>query len=195
MGIDGCYASKCLDMKNGTAQKEPRASFISELVIDHSATGGVKREQECVMCLSEEMSVLFMPCAHQVVCKTCNELHEKQGMQDCPSCRSPIQQRIAVRFPRIWFIYLLEWVRHFLIIIIIMSMGFMLWIMHSCHASWAETHYFTSMARLVLPFSSAVLMFFRICFVEVAFVFFACLIVCNGQLPMMTLLVFFFFFS
>ena len=101
MGIDGCYASKCLDMKNGTAQKEPRASFISELVIDHSATGGVKREQECVMCLSEEMSVLFMPCAHQVVCKTCNELHEKQGMQDCPSCRSPIQQRIAVRFPRI----------------------------------------------------------------------------------------------
>ncbi|KAK7348172.1 hypothetical protein VNO80_22722 [Phaseolus coccineus] len=94
MGIDGSYASKCLYMKNGTA------SFISELVMDHSATGGVKRERECVMCLSEEMSVVFLPCAHQVVCTTCNELHEKQGMQDCPSCRSLIQQRIVVRFPR-----------------------------------------------------------------------------------------------
>ncbi|XP_061367944.1 putative E3 ubiquitin-protein ligase RF298 isoform X2 [Gastrolobium bilobum] len=88
-----------MDMKNGTALAEPRTSFISQLVIDYSVTGGVKRERECVMCLSEEMSVVFLPCAHQVVCTTCNELHEKQGMQDCPSCRSPIQQRIAVRFP------------------------------------------------------------------------------------------------
>jgi len=94
MGIDGSYASKCLNTKNDTA------SLISELVIDHSARGGVKRERECVMCLSEEMSVVFLPCAHQVVCTTCNELHEKQGMQDCPSCRSLIQQRIVVRFPR-----------------------------------------------------------------------------------------------
>ncbi|XP_027332625.1 putative E3 ubiquitin-protein ligase RF298 isoform X2 [Abrus precatorius] len=99
MGIDGSYASGCADLKSGTALKEPRTSFISELVIDCSVRGGVKREHECVMCLSEEMSVVFLPCAHLVVCTTCNELHQKQGMQDCPSCRSPIQQRIAVRFP------------------------------------------------------------------------------------------------
>ncbi|KAL2339111.1 hypothetical protein Fmac_013557 [Flemingia macrophylla] len=85
-GIDG---SRWLDMKNG------RACLISELVMK----GGVKRDRECVMCLSEEMSVVFLPCAHQVVCTTCNELHQKQGMQDCPSCRSPIHQRITVRFP------------------------------------------------------------------------------------------------
>nr|KYP58154.1 MND1-interacting protein 1 [Cajanus cajan] len=100
MGIDGSYTSRFLDMKNGRALKEPQTSFISELVIGQSVTGGVKRDRECVMCLSEEMSVVFLPCAHQVVCTTCNELHEKQGMQDCPSCRSPIQRRIAVRFPR-----------------------------------------------------------------------------------------------
>ena len=99
MGIDGCYASRFADMKNGTAVGEPWTSFISELVSDCSmTTRGVKRERECVMCLSEEMSVVFLPCAHQVVCTTCNELHEKQGMQDCPSCRSPIQRRIAVRY-------------------------------------------------------------------------------------------------
>lgn len=61
------------------------------------AEGGVERERECVMCLSEEMSVVFLPCAHQVVCTTCNELHERQGMKDCPSCRTTIQRRIEVR--------------------------------------------------------------------------------------------------
>ncbi|CAI8590789.1 unnamed protein product [Vicia faba] len=78
-GIDGSYAGSWKDMKKG---------------------GGVKRERECVMCLSEEMSVVFLPCAHQVVCTKCNDLHEKQGMQDCPSCRSPIKERISVRYMR-----------------------------------------------------------------------------------------------
>ncbi|KAE9609575.1 hypothetical protein Lal_00006314 [Lupinus albus] len=101
MGIDGSYTSRFIDMKNGNALEEHRASVISELVSDYSETGSVKRERECVMCLSEEMSVVFLPCAHQVVCTTCNELHEKQGMQDCPSCRSPIQRRIPARFTHI----------------------------------------------------------------------------------------------
>ncbi|XP_047310988.1 putative E3 ubiquitin-protein ligase RF298 [Impatiens glandulifera] len=65
---------------------------------EYSTGGGVERDRECVMCLCEEMVVVFLPCAHQVVCATCNELHKKQGMNECPSCRSPIQQRISVRF-------------------------------------------------------------------------------------------------
>ncbi|KAL5712719.1 hypothetical protein ACHQM5_014863 [Ranunculus cassubicifolius] len=65
---------------------------------DSFGNGNLKRERECVMCLTEEMSVVFLPCAHQVVCVKCNELHEKQGMKDCPSCRTPIQRRICVRF-------------------------------------------------------------------------------------------------
>lgn len=63
-----------------------------------SRVESLRREQECVMCLSEEMSVVFLPCAHQVVCPDCNELHEKQGMKDCPSCRTTIQRRIHARF-------------------------------------------------------------------------------------------------
>ncbi|XP_047162310.1 putative E3 ubiquitin-protein ligase RF298 isoform X2 [Vigna umbellata] len=101
-GIDGNYASSRVE--NGSVLEESRATFISELATslnEYSLTGGVKRERECVMCLSEEMSVVFLPCAHQVVCTTCNELHEKQGMQDCPSCRSPIHRRISVRFAHI----------------------------------------------------------------------------------------------
>lgn len=100
-GIDGNYASRLIDSTYAPIPKESHISYISKVVNDfedYSGAGGVKRERECVMCLSEEMSVVFLPCAHQVVCRTCNELHEKQGMEDCPSCRSPIQQRICVRY-------------------------------------------------------------------------------------------------
>lgn len=58
----------------------------------------VAREQECVMCLTEEISVVFVPCGHQVVCYNCNGLHEKQGMKECPSCRTPIVRRISVSY-------------------------------------------------------------------------------------------------
>lgn len=100
-GIDESYASKLTDFRNAPLPKDTQMPYISTLVTDleeYSQKGGVKRERECVMCLSEEMSVIFLPCAHQVVCTTCNELHEKQGMKECPSCRSLIQQRICARF-------------------------------------------------------------------------------------------------
>ncbi|CAK9318581.1 unnamed protein product [Citrullus colocynthis] len=102
-GIDGSYASRLTDTRNSTDHKESWSPIVSDSMkglYEYSGTGGVKRERECVMCLSEEMSVVFLPCAHQVVCTTCNELHEKQGMKDCPSCRSPIQRRIPVRYAR-----------------------------------------------------------------------------------------------
>lgn len=58
----------------------------------------VQREQECVMCLEEEISVVFLPCGHQVVCAGCNQRHRDGGMTECPSCRSPIERRICARF-------------------------------------------------------------------------------------------------
>ncbi|XP_073275984.1 putative E3 ubiquitin-protein ligase RF298 isoform X2 [Primulina huaijiensis] len=104
-GIDGTYASKLTDSQNSLALKDSAVSYVPRVVAasyfqDFTGNGGVKRERECVMCLSEEMSVVFLPCAHQVVCMTCNELHEKQGMKDCPSCRSQIQRRVCVRYAR-----------------------------------------------------------------------------------------------
>ncbi|KAE9455302.1 hypothetical protein C3L33_12796, partial [Rhododendron williamsianum] len=100
-GIDGSYANRLADVTN--FPKESQVLYINGTVAkfqEYSGTGGVKRERECVMCLSEEMSVVFLPCAHQVVCTTCNELHEKQGMKECPSCRGAIQRRISVCFAR-----------------------------------------------------------------------------------------------
>ncbi|MCD9559556.1 hypothetical protein HAX54_017558 [Datura stramonium] len=63
-----------------------------------SSSAAVKMERECVMCMSEQRSVVFLPCAHQVLCADCNVLHEKKGMEECPSCRTPINKRITVRF-------------------------------------------------------------------------------------------------
>lgn len=100
-GIDGRNDSCSRNCKSAPSVKEKRKSDESqkmESFQDSLGDGSLRREQECVMCLSEEMSVVFLPCAHQVVCGNCNELHEKQGMKDCPSCRTPIQRRIQARF-------------------------------------------------------------------------------------------------
>ncbi|XP_042054944.1 putative E3 ubiquitin-protein ligase RF298 isoform X2 [Salvia splendens] len=102
-GIDGSYANKLTDFRDTQILKDSAITYISKMVAatdlhGFSKNGGVKRERECVMCLSEEMSVVFLPCAHQVVCTMCNELHEKQGMKDCPSCRGPILRRVCVRY-------------------------------------------------------------------------------------------------
>ncbi|KAL3626046.1 hypothetical protein CASFOL_029595 [Castilleja foliolosa] len=58
----------------------------------------VSPERECVMCMTEEISVVFIPCAHQVLCEACNAIHEKQGMSDCPSCRGTIDKRVVVTY-------------------------------------------------------------------------------------------------
>ncbi|KAH0669495.1 hypothetical protein KY285_023657 [Solanum tuberosum] len=35
----------------------------------------------------------------QFLCKDCYVLHLKKGMDECPSCRTPIKERISVHFP------------------------------------------------------------------------------------------------
>lgn len=80
--------------KNGNTQVLARVAASPALDID---LDDLQRDRECVMCLSEEMSVVFLPCAHQVVCAKCNELHAKQGMKECPSCRAHIQRRVCAR--------------------------------------------------------------------------------------------------
>ncbi|CAL9750263.1 unnamed protein product [Musa acuminata subsp. burmannicoides] len=92
-GTERTYACRLLG-----GSKNINANILADIMDSQdSASEELQRERECVMCLSEEMSVVFLPCAHQVVCTKCNELHEKQAMKDCPSCRTPIQRRVSVR--------------------------------------------------------------------------------------------------
>ena len=103
------YVEDIAGLENELAELKPnskkieaiRKSLLRTITVKGNKKSDLKREEECVMCLSEEMSVVFLPCAHQVVCPECNKLHEKQGTKECPSCRVPIERRIHARFAHI----------------------------------------------------------------------------------------------
>ena len=53
--------------------------------------------RECIICMKHEVSVVFLPCAHQVLCSSCNDNFGKKGrVSKCPCCRAPIERRIRV---------------------------------------------------------------------------------------------------
>ena len=43
----------------------------------------------CILCCQETITTLFLPCRHQIVCKTCASKVEK-----CPIDRTTIQNKI-----------------------------------------------------------------------------------------------------
>lgn len=101
VGVDIGYGRGLMGSKVASACQDFQVPKINKRLAvfqDNFGAGSVKPERECVMCLTEEMSVVFLPCSHQVLCAECNVLHEKQGMKDCPSCRTAIQKRIPVRY-------------------------------------------------------------------------------------------------
>lgn len=52
--------------------------------------------RDCMLCMKDEVSVVFLPCTHQVICASCNDNYGKKGKAACPYCRVPIEQRIRV---------------------------------------------------------------------------------------------------
>ncbi|GLT34709.1 hypothetical protein SLA2020_092100 [Shorea laevis] len=53
-------------------------------------------DRECIICQKEEVSIVFLPCAHQVLCINCNDNYGKKGKATCPCCCVPIEQRIRI---------------------------------------------------------------------------------------------------
>ncbi|GMI98777.1 hypothetical protein like AT4G03000 [Hibiscus trionum] len=90
-------SSKIAALRGGICGGNGQCSSVNE---GNNIPSFSKRERECVMCLSEEKVVVFLPCSHQVLCVKCNELHEKQQMKDCPACRTLIDCRICARFAK-----------------------------------------------------------------------------------------------
>ncbi|PKA60659.1 MND1-interacting protein 1 [Apostasia shenzhenica] len=50
----------------------------------------------CCLCRKDEVSVVFLPCAHQIVCSSCNEYHLEKGKDICMACSKLIKERIRV---------------------------------------------------------------------------------------------------
>ncbi|KAF5455106.1 hypothetical protein F2P56_024717 [Juglans regia] len=104
-GSDGSYGNivPTTDSTGFQAMQQNRNPHVLNKAVNSRnrfGTGRLKQDRECAMCLSDDTSVVFLPCAHQVMCAKCNELLERQGMKDCAYCRTPIEWRINVRFAR-----------------------------------------------------------------------------------------------
>ncbi|CAM9001670.1 unnamed protein product [Rhodiola kirilowii] len=91
-------SSSCIsNSDNDKPQKDTIARMLNELnLLDDSFETEEYLNRECIICMENEVSVVFLPCAHQVICASCNETYGKKGKPTCPSCRIPIQQRICV---------------------------------------------------------------------------------------------------
>ncbi|KAK1374939.1 MND1-interacting protein 1 [Heracleum sosnowskyi] len=76
-------------------QEETIASMLNELDNHESSENGGS-DRKCFFCVKEEVSVVFLPCAHQVLCSDCSDNYGKKGKALCPCCRVPIEQRIRV---------------------------------------------------------------------------------------------------
>ncbi|XP_021828342.1 MND1-interacting protein 1-like [Prunus avium] len=78
-------------------QGETIAKLLRELDnLENSSEKEVSCDRECMICMKDEVSVVFLPCAHQVLCASCNEDYGKKGKATCPCCRAPIEHRIRV---------------------------------------------------------------------------------------------------
>ncbi|PON87524.1 43kDa postsynaptic protein [Trema orientale] len=51
-------------------------------------------DRMCIICLEKEASVVFLPCAHQVICATCTKDYYDKVEDRCPYCMSSVDQKI-----------------------------------------------------------------------------------------------------
>ncbi|KAK7406377.1 hypothetical protein VNO78_08001 [Psophocarpus tetragonolobus] len=80
-------------------QGETIAKLLQELDNVHDFSGKEadgSTDRECFICGKDEVSVIFLPCAHQVMCASCGIEYGRNGKAVCPCCRVPIEQRIHI---------------------------------------------------------------------------------------------------
>ncbi|ESQ45048.1 hypothetical protein EUTSA_v10010162mg [Eutrema salsugineum] len=81
----------------GKSDKSAMSKLLEELDrLDGSYEKEANNDRECLICMKDEVSVVFLPCAHQVVCASCSDSFMAGGKATCPCCRAPVQQRIRV---------------------------------------------------------------------------------------------------
>ncbi|KAJ9549812.1 hypothetical protein OSB04_022355 [Centaurea solstitialis] len=90
--------SSAAETPNGS---HPQGPTIAKLLmklddLDDSDEKEAGTDRECIVCLKDEVSVVFLPCAHQVLCGSCNDEYGTKGKATCLICRVPIEQRIRV---------------------------------------------------------------------------------------------------
>nr|KYP35992.1 MND1-interacting protein 1 [Cajanus cajan] len=85
------------DSEGAKPQRETIARLLQELDnLEDFSEKEVNSNRECIICMEDEVSIVFLPCAHQVMCASCSDEYGRKGKAACPCCRVQIQQRIRV---------------------------------------------------------------------------------------------------
>lgn len=81
-------------LKIATGNSEAMAELETLLPLMHGLDEQDGRK--CIICRKNEVRVVFLPCAHEVLCADCCD---KYGYKDnvlCPMCQVPIEEAIRV---------------------------------------------------------------------------------------------------
>lgn len=83
------------------SQGENIAKLLEELdKLEGSYDNEANYDRECIICMKDEVSVVFLPCAHQVVCGSCSDSffasNNGGSKVTCPCCRGLVQQRVRI---------------------------------------------------------------------------------------------------
>ncbi|KAF9625126.1 hypothetical protein IFM89_019215 [Coptis chinensis] len=85
------------DTEIAKTPSETNARMLNELnKLQDFSEKEMDYDRECLICKKDEVSVVFLPCAHQVLCASCSQDYGKKGRANCPCCRVQIEQRINV---------------------------------------------------------------------------------------------------
>ncbi|CAL0311620.1 unnamed protein product [Lupinus luteus] len=89
--------SRTSESEGTKLQREAIAKLIQDFKnMEGFSEKEVSSDRQCIICKKDEVSIVLLPCAHQVMCASCSEDYGKKGRAACPCCRIPIEQRICV---------------------------------------------------------------------------------------------------
>ena len=55
----------------------------------------VAEQDKCIVCLDRRANTLFMPCGHNIVCRSClTEIEKTANRNTCIMCRAPIEEKL-----------------------------------------------------------------------------------------------------
>ncbi|XP_028762515.1 MND1-interacting protein 1 [Neltuma alba] len=88
------------ESEDAKPQVETIAMLLQELdKLEEISKKGDNYDRECIICRKDEVSVVFLPCAHQVMCGRCSDEYGRSGNALCPCCRVSIEQMVRVFGP------------------------------------------------------------------------------------------------
>ncbi|KAL5288451.1 LRSAM1 family protein [Megaselia abdita] len=86
------FVNSRLEKPSAPLREVEKAEEAVEIERDNTVTGSLL--SECVVCMEENVSTIFIPCGHLCCCENC-----QGNMEICPICRGEIEKRVKIIQP------------------------------------------------------------------------------------------------